>query len=279
MGGLASIRIEKGKTDLHIHTCYSDGACTPEEIVLRYQKAGFETIAITDHDTTDGISEAVTAGLACGLTVIPGIEISTVSEKGVETHILGYGFDRTNDLLCRILEQLREARHRRNERLIGCLKKQGYVLTYEELLIGKRGGYVGKPDFGRAMARRGYIRTPGEIFTPGKYLETKEAKAIKKEKLDTRRAIQLIAEAGGEAVLAHPIQIKEFGVPGSREYFDRLVPFLESLQTCGLKGLEVYHPDQNEEQSACFRKIAEDLGLLMTRGSDFHGDDFKRGKK
>lgn len=275
MSGLSAVKIEKGKTDLHIHTCYSDGACTPEEIVRRYRKAGFETIAITDHDTIDGIPEAVSSGAACGITVLPGIEISTVSDEGVETHILGYGFDQANDLLCRTLEELREARRRRNERLIAYLKEQGYALSYEELLIGKRGGYVGKPDFGRAMARRGYIRTPEEIFTPGKYLETPEAKSIKKEKLDTREAIELLTQAGGEAVLAHPIQIEEFGIPGSREYFDRLVPFLKFLQTCGLKGLEVYHPDQNEQQSACFREIAEKLGLLMTRGSDFHGDDFK----
>ena len=282
------------KVDFHIHTCYSDGSLTPEEIVRRYRANGYDEIAITDHDTTDGVTEAVRCaaemcaeksgavgtGESCArLVVVPGIEISTVDADGVETHILGHYIDIKNAALRARLEDLRRARRARNEKLIAYLAEQGYPLTYEELLVGKRGDYIGKPDFGRAMVRKGYIKEAHEVFTPGKFLETPGAKRIKKEKISTDEAIRLITGAGGRATLAHPIQIKEFGVPGSEEYFARLEPFVIGLKEKGLAGIEAYHPDQNEEQSERFAALAEKLGLIVTRGSDFHGDDIKRKKR
>lgn len=267
------------KVDFHIHTCYSDGSLTPEEIVKRYKANGYDEIAITDHDTTDGVAEAVRCAADTCLTVVPGIEISTVDADGVETHILGHYIDIKNAALRARLEDMRRARRARNEKLIVYLAEQGYPLTYEELLVGKRGDYIGKPDFGRAMVRKGYIKEAHEVFTPGKFLETPEAKRIKKEKISTDEAIRLITGAGGRATLAHPIQIKEFGVPGSEEYFARLEPFVIGLKEKGLAGIEAYHPDQNEEQSERFAALAEKLGLAVTRGSDFHGDDIKRKKR
>ena len=147
------------------------------------------------------------------------------------------------------------------------------------MLIGKCGDYIGKPDFGRAMVRKGYIKEALEVFTPGKFLETPEAKRIKKKKISTEEAIRLITGAGGRATLAHPIQIKEFGKPGSEEYFARLEMFVKALVKKGLGGIEAYHPDQSEEQSIRFAAMAEKLGLEVTRGSDFHGDDIKRKKR
>lgn len=285
------------KVDFHIHTCYSDGSLTPEEIVKRYKRDGYDEIAITDHDTTDGVAEAVMCaaeeaamyteeneGISAGkqsacFAVVPGIEISTVDADGVETHILGHYIDIENAALRARLEDLRRARRARNEKLIAYLAEQGYPLTYEELLVGKRGDYIGKPDFGRAMVRKGYIKEAHEVFTPGKFLETPEAKHIKKEKISTDEAISLIIGAGGRATLAHPIQIKEFGVSGSEEYFAKLEPFVIGLKEKGLSGIEAYHPDQNEEQSERFAALAEKLGLAVTRGSDFHGDDIKRKKR
>ncbi len=266
------------KIDLHIHTCYSDGACTPEEIVCKYRKENYDFIAITDHDTVDGVQEAIAAGDAAGLAVVPGIELSTADRDGVEMHILGYSIDPKNAALSAKLKELRQARRLRNELLLAYLAEQGYSLCYEDLLVGKCGDYIGKPDFGRAMVRKGYLQTPQEIFKAGMYLETPEAKSIKKKKMDTQEAIALISAAGGKAVLAHPIQIKAFGVPGGEEYFARLRSLLLRLCKEGLKGIEAYHPDHNTVQSAQFSVLAEEYGLFVTRGSDFHGDDFEKRK-
>ncbi len=267
------------KVDFHIHTCYSDGSLTPGEIVQRYKANEYDEIAITDHDTIDGVREALLCGREAELKVVSGIEISTADENGVETHILGHYIDIENTALNERLEYLRKARRARNEKLIAHLAGQGYSLTYEELLIGKCGDYIGKPDFGRAMVRKGYIKEAQEVFTPGKFLETPEAKRIKKKKISTEEAIRLITGAGGRATLAHPIQIKEFGKPGSEEYFARLEMFVKALVKKGLGGIEAYHPDQSEEQSIRFTALAEKLGLEVTRGSDFHGDDIKRKKR
>jgi len=267
------------KVDFHIHTCYSDGSLTPEEIVRRYKNEGYSEIAITDHDTIDGVGEALLCGSKMGLAVVPGIEIAAIDANNVETHILGHYIDIENEELRARLEDLRAARKERNKKLIICLAEQGYPLTYAELLIGKRGDYVGKPDFGRAMVRKGYIKEAHEVFKPGKFLETTEAKSIKKEKISTNEAIRLIKGAGGRAVLAHPIQIKGFGEAGSDEYFDRIEAYVKVLAEKGLDGIEAYHPDQSDEQAVRFAMLAEKLGLAVTRGSDFHGDDIKRRKR
>ncbi len=301
------------KVDLHIHTCYSDGANTPSEIVLRYMKQGYDVIAITDHDTVDGVAEAMntaaeltvracdmraeTAEGACGvkqgwhkrlscgsdehsigISVIPGIEFSTRNSDGVEMHILGYGIDTGSTALLARLADIRDARRRRNEKLIRYLERCGYPLTYDELLVGKRGDYIGKPDFGRAMVRRGYLKEPHEIFTPGKYLEAPEAKKIKKDMIDTIEAIRLIHECGGISVLAHPAKIKEiapcYGDTEMQHYRD-LNKLLDVMIPAGLGGIEAYHSDHMWEQSQRYIAIAEERGLIYTKGSDYHGEDFK----
>ncbi|MBE6030261.1 MAG: PHP domain-containing protein [Clostridiales bacterium] len=269
------------KVDLHIHTCYSDGAYTPSEIVLRYKDRGYNLIAITDHDTIDGVAEAVKKGEELQIRVIRGIEFSTRNEDGVEMHILGYGIDIQNPALLEKLEEIRDARRRRNARLIEYLASVGYELTYDELLIGKMGDYIGKPDFGRAMVRRGYIKEPWEIFTPGEYLEAPEAKKIKKDMIDTIEAIRLIRECGGIPVLAHPAKIKQIA-PGygetKEQHYTDLNRLLDIMVPAGLGGIEAYHSDHMWEQAMRYIGIAEERGLIHTKGSDYHGDDFKLRK-
>lgn len=285
---------ENIKLDLHIHTCYSDGAYTPSEIVLRYKAQGYALIAITDHDTIDGVTEAMRAAKMTDeaeeyegenaknkIDVISGIEFSTCNRDGVEMHILGYGIDITNEALLEKLKVIREARRRRNAKLIEYLESCGYVLSYDDLLIGKIGDYIGKPDFGRAMVRCGYIDEPWEIFTPGKYLETEEGKKIKKDMIDTIEAIKLIKKCGGIPVLAHPAKIKQIP-PGygetTEQHYAELNKLLDVMIPAGLGGIEAYHSDHMWEQSQRYIEIAENRGLIYTKGSDYHGDDFKLRK-
>lgn len=255
----------EGKVDLHIHTYYSDGCISPAEVVRQAKELHYDTIAITDHDGVGGVKEAQAAGDALGVQVISGVEIATEAEDGTSLHILGYYIDVEHDRLTETLSKLMEKRGKRNEKLLKVLAEMGYPVNVS-------GRFIGKPTIARAMAAAGYIREPKDAFQRGKFLTSPEILAIKKEKLKTAEAIDLIRDAGGIAVLAHPIQIRGYGIPGSAEFYTGLRALIKTLKKQGLKGLECYHPDQTEEQSLQFVNIAEACHLHVTRGSDFHGE-------
>lgn len=262
------------KVDLHIHTWFSDGASAPADIVKRAKEAGYDKIAITDHDGVDGLSEALRAGEAEGITVIPGIELATETGEGTELHILGYDFDQSNPHFQETLADLRKKRARRNEKLLAVLKDMGYPLTMEDLTLREGQRFIGKPIIARAMAKKGYLQRPKDAFEKGKFLESPQAKKVKKERLKTADAIRLIREAGGTAVLAHPIQIRGFGEPGSEGFYEKIEELLAELKKEGLGGLECFHPDQSPAQSERFLRMAQKYDLSVTRGSDFHGSQY-----
>lgn len=263
-----------GKIDYHIHTWFSDGAASPEKIVRQAAEHGYKEIAITDHDGTDGIPEAAEAGKAEGICVIPGIELATETEEGYGLHILGYGIDIENAHLKEVLEDLRKKRQARNKKLLRLLSDMGYPLTDQELMLRPDQTFVGKPVIARAMVRKGYIKNMKEAFQKGKFLESPEARSIKKEKLKAGEAIALIEEAGGIAVLAHPVQIRELGDPETEAFYEKVDDLVKKLKEEGLKGLECFHSDHSQIQAQRFVKIAEKYNLAITRGSDFHGEDF-----
>lgn len=262
------------KVDLHIHTWFSDGSISPTDVVKQAKALGYDRIAITDHDGTDGIEEAVAAGKKAGLQVIPGIELATETEDGIELHILGYQIDVADEHLKAVLEDLKVKRNRRNEKLLALLDQQGYPLSKEDLMLRPNQCFIGKPIIARAMVKKGYIQKPKDAFASGEFLDSPKAKEIKKEKLKTKEAIQLIREAGGIAVLAHPIQIKRFGTPGSESFYQKVDCLVEDLKQAGLGGLECFHTDHSHEQALRFVEIAEKHQLCITEGSDFHGSIF-----
>lgn len=263
------------KVDFHIHTWFSDGSISPAEVVEQAKAKGYDRIAITDHDGIDGIEEAAAAGKRLGLEIVPGIELATETDKGIGLHILGYRIDIKNRRLLETLEDLRQKRDARNKKLLKELAAMGCPLTEEDLLLRPGQNFIGKPIIARAMVAKGYIQKPKDAFAEGKFLESPRAKRIKKEKLKTSKAIDLIKAAGGCAVLAHPIQIRGLGTPGSEPFYQQVDELVLELKKDGLGGLECFHCDHSPDQAARFVEIAENHHLCVTRGSDFHGSQFE----
>ena len=264
--------------DLHIHTYYSDGESSPAEIVKTAAKTGLRAIAITDHDGTGGVKEAAAAGREAGIEVISGIELATEMKNGTGLHILGYGFDPDDHDLDHVLGELAERRDRRNRRLINVLNEMGFDISLDELEKGRMGGFIGKPVIARALSDKGYIETYEEAFRGDRIFGSPEARAVKKDKLQAAEAIKLINSAGGIAVLAHPVQTRHIGDPGSEEFYINIEKIISQLKEQGLGGLECYHPDQDTVQTGRFIELADRYDLSITRGSDFHGADYRSAK-
>jgi len=266
--------VKDHKVDYHIHTFYSDGQASPESVVKRAAQLGYEEIAITDHDVTGGVEEAVNAGKRAGIQVVTGIELATETEDGIGLHMLGYGFDVKDAHFCETLEELRKRRNDRNLKLIGVLQDMGYDITIEELLVKQPNGFIGKPVIARTLVEKGYIDDYTEAFKNGRIFASPEARAVKKVKILASDAVSLIRDAGGVAVLAHPIQTRKVGKTGSEEFYANMRNIIGTLAEQGLSGLECYHPDQDVYQTKRFVEMAGVYGLKITRGSDFHGIDF-----
>lgn len=269
--------------DLHLHTYYSDGNISPNDMIKRASGRGATVVAITDHDAIDGIPEALEAGKEYGIHVIPGLEFSAGLEdeeppygmpdypgQEVFMHILGYGIDTTNEALKVTMEFLRKERHQRNIKILKALHELGYKLSPEDLKQRPNQDYVGKPNFAVALAQKGYIKKPSDAFASRESLRHPHVLAIKRDKLLARECIRLIRDAGGKAVLAHPLKIPFLGrkKPG---YFDRLGVLLDILTDSGLQGLECCYSQHSPEETGRLIEMGRERNLLITGGSDFHG--------
>lgn len=260
------------KADFHIHTTASDGQASPTQIVKRAKELDYDIIAITDHDNTNGIAEGMIAAEAVGIKLIPGIEIAVVTEEGTGLHMLGYHIDIENEALKDFLDAMVQRRTERNEQLFRVLQEMGYDISREDITAGKN-DYIGKPLIARALVSKGYIAEEKQAFGRD-ILGSAKCRAVKKVKPLAKDAIQIIKEAGGTPVLAHPIQTRGIGRPGSEQFYENIDKIIGRLKRQGLKGLECFHPDQDFEQSMRFVEMAEKYHLHITRGSDFHGIDF-----
>jgi predicted metal-dependent phosphoesterase TrpH len=248
------------RLDLHLHTTHSDGSCTPTEVVNMAHQAGVTALAITDHDIMTGVVEAMEAGQQCGIEIIPGVEISSLSGNS-ELHILGYFLDRQDpDLLAR-LKTLRDGRHLRNPQIIERLQTLGIDITYDEVRALAGSDSVGRPHIARALMDKRVVASAKEAFD--RFLAESKPAYVPRELPSPAEAIHWIKAARGLAVLAHPTWVKVAEQP--------LVDLVRQLKADGLDGVEVYYSTHAARQTREYLSLAQQLGLLVTGGSDFHG--------
>lgn len=245
--------------DLHTHTTASDGSMTPIELVRHAKQKGLKAIAVTDHDSVNGLREAVEEGNKLGLEVIPGIEISM--DFSPEMHILGYFINGNYPGISGILAGLREKREERNPKIIRKLNEMGFGITMDEVSRLASGGIIGRPHIAKVMLEKGYVGSIEEAFS--KYLAAGRPAYFKKDKLLPEEGIFEINATGGIPVLAHPVYLDM-----DRRQLDML---LDRLVCAGLKGIEAYYSENTPEQTQELLMLAEKHRLFVTGGSDFHG--------
>ena len=247
--------------DLHTHSWFSDGTKSPTELVELASKTGVSALAITDHDTMDGVDEAMAVAAEYGVEVIPGLEVSVTQEKK-PLHILGYYLDAADAKLASALGVLQEARDERNTKIILKLQSLGIAATVEELKEISGHGQTGRPHVAKLLMNHGMVRSMPQAFD--EYLK-KDAKAyVPRFAYSAEEAIAFITGAGGLAVLAHPIQVDKT--------LTSLSTLLPVLKNYGLEGIETYYPTQKKKMRKRIRKFAEENDLILTGGSDYHGD-------
>ena len=251
--------------DLHIHTNASDGQYSPAETVRLAAQKGMTCIAITDHDTVAGLGEARLAACEAGVECIPGIEISVQGNR--ELHILGYYINRAHPGLMEACENFIRLREQRVSRIFVYLSQKGIRLTEEQVLRHVLNGAVGRPHVARAMVDAGYVSSVQEAFD--QYLGVPEFDSVERAKPTAREGMQMILDAGGIPVLAHPALLKLDD--------ESLLALISELTDGGLKGIECYYGRHTHAQAAQYLKYAEKFGLLATTGSDFHGENNKPG--
>ena len=252
--------------DLHIHSTASDGTLSPSHIISLALDRQLKAIAITDHDTIDGVKEVLTRGIPSQLKFLSGIEISAMPPPGFHCpgsfHILGYGIDVDTPLLNETLDKLQTARRNRNPQIIKRLNDMGVDISLEEIHREVGDGQLGRPHIARVMIKKGYCQSIDEVFD--NYLGKNKPAYVDKFKLTFTEALSLISKSDGLAVLAHPYLL-EMDDP---QEFESLII---TMKNSGLRGLEVFYPDHTPAQEAFYAKIATRYNLIMTGGTDFHG--------
>jgi predicted metal-dependent phosphoesterase TrpH len=243
-----------GFVDLHMHSTASDGARPPADVVREAKRVGLVAIALTDHDTLDGLAEAIATGRELGVRVVPGVELSAV-EGNVETHILGLHLSETRELEARLVA-LRDMRRTRAVRIVERLNELGVRIEFAAVLEQAAGGAIGRPHVARAMIAEGWAVDFRDAFE--RYLGNGKPAFVAKDRLPVADAIALIHRAGGLAILAHP------GSGGTRE---RVEQFVRE----GIDGIEVRHPSHSSEDIARLSALVEHFSLVPSGGSDWHG--------
>ena len=251
--------------DLHCHTTASDGTLRPAALVARAAEFGLHTIAVTDHDTTAGIEEALAAGQQLGVEIIPGIEINT-DVSGGEIHILGYFIDWREPSLQTELARLRAGRQQRAEEMVRRLAALGMPVAWARVQAIAGDAAIGRPHVAQALLEAGYVNSSKEAFDL--YIGRHGPAYVARIRFTPVEAVQAIRRAGGLPVLAHPIIARFTGDPVVEVNLARELP---ALLEAGLVGLECYYPNYTAGQIDQLLATARKWGLLVTGGTDFHG--------
>jgi len=249
--------------DLHIHTDASDGSLSPETVVKKAKDMDYDSIAITDHDTVNGLEEAIKIGDKVNLEVIPGIEFNTKLD-GYEVHILGYLIDYKNNDLLKESRKIKKSRVKRVKEIIKKLNDIGFDISAKEVFDLSDGGSVGRSHVARILKNKGYVQSFSEAFD--KYLAVDKIAYVNRYRLTTKEAIDLIEKANGIPVLAHP------GLINNDDLLDKIV-------NLGIKGIEAYYYEHNSSETKKYVEYAKNNNLLLTAGSDDHGPGNKDGMR
>jgi 3',5'-nucleoside bisphosphate phosphatase len=252
--------------DLHLHSTASDGKLNPHDLVKLAAETGLKVIALTDHDTIEGIFPALEAAKASpDMTFIPGVEISTDLPDG-EAHILGYFINYNDPDFTKTLEKFRVSRLTRGKKMVDKLNSLGFFVDWKRVQEIAGDGVIGRPHIARAMLEKGYINKFEDAF---RYIGHDGPAYVPRDKMTPEEAVELIVRAKGLPALAHPFTVKD---PEA---------MVIKLKKVGLVGLEVYYKDNSPEQTANTLKLAEKYGLIATGGTDYHAmgepDEVKLG--
>jgi predicted metal-dependent phosphoesterase TrpH len=248
--------------DLHTHSTASDGSLSPKNLVLHAKKEGLKALALTDHDTVAGVQEAKAVCEMQGITFIPGVEIEIEFDPG-EFHLLGLGIDCSNDRLLEALSSLAIARRERNERMVDLFRVGGMKLDLDEIAFHAGTERIGRPHLADALIRSNMVHSRQEAFD--RFFGKGKPYYLPKDCLALGDALDLIAKAGGIAVVAHP-----FSLFVAKRI---LASLMDDWKDMGIQGIEAYHPAAKLGQCRQLEALARERGLLVTAGSDFHSKE------
>lgn len=244
--------------DLHTHSTASDGTLAPAEVVRAAHAAGLTALALSDHDSVEGISEALAAGRTLGVTVVPALELSAEHETGLSVHILGYFIDRTDPELLAYLAELRGVRRSRARRMVDALRADGYDIGFDDVMARSDGGAVGRVHVAQALLAAGRVASIRGAFEA--LIGEGRPYYVRKPVPGPAEVIATVRAAGGLAVLAHPA-------------VNDTAHLAEELADAGLEGLEALHGQHTAAEREEMTLLAERLDLVVTGGSDFHGEN------
>ena len=255
------------RIDLHIHSTASDGTLSPLEILTLAQDLNIAAISITDHDTLDGSKDVLSFGIPPSVKFLTGVEISSEPPPSFSCagsfHILGYAVDVDNPELNHTLSMLRDSRKRRNPQILELLSHLGIEITLEEVRNLAGDSQLGRPHIAQFMVEKGYVPSIDAAFD--EYLGNGKPAYVDRFRFECEKTIKAILNAGGIPVLAHPLLL---GIKKD----DILKDLIAALTEMGLRGIEVYYPEHTKNLIAYYSRLASHFNLLITGGTDFHGD-------
>lgn len=250
--------------DMHVHSTFSDGTNTPTQLVKLAKEAGLCAFSLTDHDTTKGLDEVIEAAKHNNITVIPGVELSTgYLDLEQDVHILGYNIDYKSEIFEQFLRKFQEERINRNKKMIQNMAKDGIDISYEKIVNLYPDSVVTRAHFARYLMEKGYVGSVREGISD--FLSKKSKYYVKRTLISPQDAVRIIKDAGGKAVLAHPLLYKLSDM--------QLNSLVISLKEAGLDGIEAMYSLNSEADEKYLMKLAKKFNLKISGGSDYHGSN------
>ncbi len=248
--------------DLHTHSTVSDGSYSPSELAFLAVEKGLSVWALTDHDSVDGIEEARKACIGANIHFIAGVEMAIQWKSSGEFHLLGYGISPDNDFLRSVLSEAAAERLQRNSKIVSLFHEKGIEIDMDvvEKISGKS-GIIGRPHFARYLVETGVVKNIEQAFS--RYLAVNKPCYVERRNLSLEKAVSSIKQAGGIPVLAHPLSLYVS--------WGKMEKTIADIRDSGVQGLEAWHPGARVSDCVRLEKIARNLGMFVTAGSDFHG--------